>query len=96
MELWEETGSLLHTMVSKLVDQSTTEISLKHGLIQLLSTLRHLLLSKGIDPMALEKGEDMYTALMSMNEPERMMNWFREAVILPFTSLAGTVSTAQI
>lgn len=46
--------------------------------------------------MALEKGEDMYTALMSMNEPERMMNWFREAVILPFTSLAGTVSTAQI
>jgi AraC-like DNA-binding protein len=96
MGLWEETGNLLHTMVSKLVDQSTTEISLKHGLIQLLSTLRHLLLSKGIDPMVLEKGEDLYTTLMSMNEPERMINWFREAVILPFISLAGTVSIAQI
>ncbi|SFL99255.1 AraC-type DNA-binding protein [Paenibacillus sp. 1_12] len=80
----EQSINLIETFVKELVRQTGKERMLQEGVMQVLGSIMHTMLETGFLPHSLFGGENLYEQLNQMREPERMIRFFRQKVILPY------------
>ncbi|UOQ47036.1 AraC family transcriptional regulator [Gracilibacillus caseinilyticus] len=79
-----ETETLILQFFDQLLDNSTKEVSVQAGMMQLYSAIQHEILLSGVDPVILFKGRNMYEELAQLREMEWVIKWLIEQVITPY------------
>lgn len=80
----EETEILIRQFFEILLENSTKEVSVQTGMMQLYSAIQHEILLSGVDPVELYKGRHMHEELSQLRELEWIINWLIEQVITPY------------
>ncbi|WP_228552256.1 AraC family transcriptional regulator [Gracilibacillus salitolerans] len=79
-----ETEELIRQFFDELLENSTKEVSVRAGMMQLYSAVQHEILLSGVDPVVLYKGRNMYGELSQLREVEWVVKWLIEQVITPY------------
>ncbi|MGP4042029.1 AraC family transcriptional regulator [Gracilibacillus sp. D59] len=79
-----ETEELIRQFFDELLNNSTKEVSVQAGIMQLYSAIQHEILHSGVDPVVLYKGRNMYAELSQLREIEWVVKWLTEQVITPY------------
>ncbi len=79
-----ESEELIRQFFDELLHNSTKEVSVHAGIMQLYSTIQHEILLSGVDPVVLYKGRNMYEELSQLREMEWVVKWLIVQVIEPY------------
>ncbi|MFC4403456.1 helix-turn-helix transcriptional regulator [Gracilibacillus xinjiangensis] len=79
-----ESEELLRQFFDELLTDSTKEVSVHAGMMQLYSTIQHEILLSGVDPVVLYNGRNMYEELSQLREIEWVVKWLIDQVIEPY------------
>ncbi|SER42915.1 Helix-turn-helix domain-containing protein [Gracilibacillus ureilyticus] len=79
-----ESEELLRQFFDELLTDSTKEVSVHAGMMQLYSTIQHEILLSGVDPVVLYNGRNMYEELSQLREIEWVVKWLISQVIEPY------------
>src|SRR5699024_10835261 len=63
-----ESEELIRQFFDELLENSTKEVSVHAGMMQLYSTIQHEILLSGVDPVVLYSGRNMYEELSQIRE----------------------------
>ncbi|RAV01269.1 helix-turn-helix domain-containing protein [Paenibacillus sp. YN15] len=81
----EETAyQLLESFLAALAVEGAKEIEVQMGMLHLLGSIQHAVMTSGIHPNRLFKGANMYEALSQIREPRFILEWFREKIVEPY------------
>ncbi|WP_078546766.1 helix-turn-helix domain-containing protein [Litchfieldia alkalitelluris] len=80
----EEVTELVSVFLQELTEDGVNEVNIKHGVVQLYSSIQHEILHSGIHPHDLFEGKNMIDELSQIRDIERIKNWFTDAVIYPY------------
>ncbi|WP_028550856.1 AraC family transcriptional regulator [Paenibacillus sp. UNC451MF] len=80
----EQAMRLVEAFVTELVRQSGKEKLLQEGVMQVLGSMMHTMLETGYHPHHLYEGDNLYEQLNQLREPEHMVRFFQQKVILPY------------
>jgi AraC-like DNA-binding protein len=80
----EQAMQLVEAFVSELVVHSGKEKLLKEGVMQVLGSVMHTLLETGYPPHQLYEGENPFEQLSQIREPEQIVRYLQQKIILPY------------
>ncbi|SDC24205.1 Helix-turn-helix domain-containing protein [Paenibacillus sp. UNCCL117] len=87
---------LLEAILETLTAKGAKEIDVQQGMLHLLGSVQHAVMSSGIQPNRLYKCVNLYEQLSQIREPKLMLAWFRERVIAPFLKELGSRSDSHV
>lgn len=68
----------------------------QQNMLQLLGSIQHMMLQSGINPIKLFHGENLYGQLSQIRDPNKMLRWIRDTVVMPFLAeLESRVNVQQ-
>lgn len=68
----------------------------QQNMLQLLGSIQHMMLQSGINPIKLFHGENLYRQLSQIRDPNKLLRWMRDIVIVPYLDeLENRVNTQQ-
>lgn len=82
----EQAMRLIDAFVTELARQSGKEKLLQEGVMQVLGSIMHTLLETGYHPHHLYGSDNLYEQLNQLREPEQMVRFFQQKVILPYSN----------
>jgi len=56
----------------------------QQNMLQLLGSIQHMMLQSGINPIKLFHGENLYRQLSQIRDPNKLVRWMRDVVIVPY------------
>ncbi len=80
----ELTCQLLDSFLTALTVEGAKEIEVQLGMLQLLGSIQHAVMTSGIHPSRLFKGVNLYESLSQIREPRLILEWFREKIVKPY------------
>lgn len=80
----EEAERLLALFLEEVLSARGTEILVQQSMLQLFGTIQHAILQSGISAHRLFEGENMFSHLSQIREPDKMLHWMKRKVIIPF------------
>lgn len=86
MGMFTEAASKIDQLAARLKTQSGMEFFIQQGMLHLLGSILHVMMQTGVDINRLFSGSNLYEQLCSIKEPEEMVQWFKEKVILLYES----------
>ncbi|WP_235941641.1 helix-turn-helix domain-containing protein [Paenibacillus puerhi] len=89
-------GQLLEAILEVLTAKGAKEIDVQQGMLHLLGSVQHAVMSSGIQPNRLYDCVNLYEQLSQIREPERMLAWFRERVVAPYLAELTGRSDSQV
>ncbi|GBF77202.1 AraC family transcriptional regulator [Paenibacillus sp. 598K] len=93
-------GSAVRALVDRfyeeLVAYRMSEVQIQQSLLQLLGSLQHMMLQAGIVPYQLFAGANLFEELSQMRDPEKMVDWLKERVALPFIAEREARASRQL
>ncbi|MBP1966636.1 helix-turn-helix domain-containing protein [Paenibacillus aceris] len=92
----DEAHDMLASFLEALSCKGAKEIDVQQGMLHLLGNVQHAIMVSGINPNRLFKGANLYEQLSQIREPQRILRWFQDKVIVPFQSELTGRSDAQV
>lgn len=92
----DESFELLGSFLAALSCQGAKEIDVQQGMLHLLGNVQHAIMVSGINPNRLFKGVNLYEQLSQIREPKRMLEWFKNKVLVPFLKELSGRSNAEV
>lgn len=80
----DKIDQLLESFLAVLMLDGAKEIDVQLGMLHLLGSMQHAVMTSGIHPSRLFKGVNMYESLSQIREPRFILEWFRERVVKPY------------
>jgi len=90
----QDAQSLLHAFMEALSCTGAKQIDVQQGMLHLLGSVLHAVMSSGISPNVLYKGENMYERLSQIREPKLQLSWFQKRIVAPFMQELASRSDA--
>jgi AraC-like DNA-binding protein len=86
LRLGDEAGALesVRQFMKRMSDKNANEAVMKQSVLQLLGSILHVVLQSRISTHELFEGTDLYSKLSEIREPEEIVNWFEQRIVLPF------------
>lgn len=82
----EEAEAAAGRFLEEAVKACRTETELQQTMLQLLGSIRHMMLETGVNPLRLSGGANLFGRLSQLRDPQRMLKLLKEKAILPFLS----------
>ncbi|PZD94446.1 AraC family transcriptional regulator [Paenibacillus sambharensis] len=82
----EEAEAAAGRFLGEAVRACRTETELQQTMLQLLGSIRHMMLESGVNPLRLSGGANLFGRLSQLRDPQRMLKLLKEKAILPFLS----------
>lgn len=79
----EETLTLIAAFLNELRSHGAKELDVQQCMLQLLGSILHTVRHMRIDPGKVFQTNNLYEQLTKIREPEKMMQWFRDQIVLP-------------
>jgi AraC-like DNA-binding protein len=74
---------LIRQFLDELSAKSLHEITVQHGMLQLLGGILHTLMQSGVNTMKIYEGVNLFDQLIHHKEKEDLLRWFQNQVIEP-------------
>ncbi|XEC96310.1 AraC family transcriptional regulator [Paenibacillus tarimensis] len=75
-------------LVARFIEEALTcygtEYQVQQSMLQLLGSMQHMMLQSGVNPFKLFQGENRFERLSQIRDPDKMLRWMKEQVIIPF------------
>lgn len=91
----EQAMQRIEAIISELVVRSRKEKLLKEGVMQVLGSIMHTLLETGYQPHQLYEGDNLFEQLSQIREPEQIVRFFQQKIILPYAQKLSEDQTAR-
>jgi AraC-like DNA-binding protein/HAMP domain-containing protein len=80
----DQAERLIREFITELTEKGIKEINIQPGMVQLFSSIQHEILHSGIHPFEIFEGKNMFEEVAQIREPELMISWLMEEVIVPY------------
>ncbi|WP_171717306.1 helix-turn-helix domain-containing protein [Paenibacillus phytohabitans] len=82
----DEAELLLHDFLEALTSNGATDLDVKQGVVNLLSSIEHEIMHLGLNPNDVLTSVNRFEQLSAIRESEHISKWFMEKIISPFIS----------
>ncbi|TLS49620.1 AraC family transcriptional regulator [Paenibacillus antri] len=92
----EEAERLITLFLEESRSGRGTEIHVQQSMLQLLGSIQHAILQSGTSTRHLFHGENMFAQLSQIREPDKMLHWMKEKVVVPFIEERDAKANSQM
>ncbi|MCI3923983.1 AraC family transcriptional regulator [Paenibacillus sp. TRM 82003] len=92
----QEAQKLVAAFLEELLSHRGTEFHVQQSMLQLLGSIRHLILETGIDADRWFEGKGMFEQLSGIREPDKMVLWIKTHLLEPYAQESEARSNAQL
>jgi AraC-like DNA-binding protein len=92
----QEAHKTVSMFLEELLSHRGTEYHVQQGMLQLLGSIRHMILESGIDADLWFEGVNMFEQLSHIREPDKMVQWMKAKVLAPYAEEAEARANAQL
>ena len=86
---------LLQSFMETGAGDQQRERNAQQNILQLLGSIQHMMMQSGVNPDKLFKGENMYSKLSQIRDPQQMLRWMKRKVVLPYIEERASRANVQ-
>lgn len=87
---------LVAQFIQETLSYQGTEAQVQMSMLQLLGSMQHMMLQSGVNPSTLFQGENRFARLSQIRNPDKMLSWMKDKVILPYLQERETRAHVQL